>query len=136
MSGVSHSYPYGYKPLSSTGLLSPLVRILVSPFGLKIIRYKSMILFLDCNDSVHYRDGFIFDLVHYNISRFNCFSPHQEEDVSSEVWRFHAPTMSKYLQRVLWYLRTTTTGLSVLVMSIIVFQIINAEQTIMPKPKP
>jgi hypothetical protein len=83
-----------------------------------------------------YRDGLILDLIHNDVSWHHMLPADQEKDVTTVIGRLHATTTPCMSLRKEEYLSTTTTGDSVLVTIIRVFQIMSALHTIMPKLRP
>ena len=94
-------------------------------------------VFLHGYDSVDNRDSLVLKLINDNIPWYYSLSSHQEQYVPSVISWLHTSTILKFdVFPLFGYLSTTTTGDSVLVTTMRVFQIIRAEQTIMPKLRP
>lgn len=87
--------------------------------------------------SMHDWDCLILQLINDDVTWDDLLTANEEQNVSSVVRRLHGTTSGRRLtNHDRAYLRTTTTGLSVLVTTINVFHIMRAEHTIMPKLRP
>lgn len=93
---LTQSCPFGYNPLSSTGLLSPLVKILSSLLGLYLLLMSEFVRFLNSDHSMHDRYSLSIKLVHYNVTWNYLFFSCQKQYISSVIRWLHTSTISMF----------------------------------------